>query len=147
MRRAHYVLGLVGLMAITACSDIGQPYNTPYPELVCIAADGLQAQVDALRDLDPATATVQQYQTAAYNVAGYAETMVDQARTLADAEAGQVAVAFSELEDAARALPAGTTPEAARTELSDEIDAAKASVTSLTTKLNCQALPSAAPTT
>ncbi len=72
MRRAHYALALIAVFAIGACSNVGQPINTPNAEPVCIALAGLEAQINTLRALDPSTATLQQYQTAAYNVSGMA---------------------------------------------------------------------------
>ena len=145
MRRARYVLALAGFMAITACSNIGAPVNTPNPEPTCIALAGLKAQINTLRALDPSTATLQQYQTAAYNVSGMAQTVVAQARVLASAEAGQLDNSLRALQNAAQALPAGTTPAQAKTELDDEIAAAESSLDALNTKLACPPLPTPQP--
>jgi hypothetical protein len=132
-------------MAIAACSNAGQPINTPNAEPACIALAGLEAQINTLKALDPSTATLQDYQTAAYNVSGMAQTVVAQARVLADAEATQLDNSLRALQDAARALPAGTTPAQAKTELSDEIAAADAAVVTLNTKISCPPLPTAPP--
>ena len=146
MRRARYVfLALVGLIAITACSNAGQPINTPNPEPTCIALAGLEAQINTLRALDPSTASLQDYQTAAYNVSGMAQTVVAQARVLANAEAGQLDDSLRALQNAAQQLPAGTTPAQAKTELSDEIAGAESALTALNTKLACPPLPTAQP--
>jgi hypothetical protein len=145
MRRARYVLVLVGLMAIAACSNAGQPFNTPNSEPTCIALAGLEAQIATLKALDPSTASVQDYQTAAYNVSGMAQTVVAQARVLAAAEAGQLENSLTALQNAARALPPGTTPAQAQTELSDEIAAAESALATLNTKLACPPLPTAQP--
>ena len=90
MRRARYVLALAGLIAIAACSNVGHRSTRQIAEPVCIALAGLEAQINTLRALDPSTATLQEYQTAAYNVSGMAQTVVAQARVLANAEAGQL---------------------------------------------------------
>ena len=145
MRRARYVLALVGLMAIAACSNAGQPFNTPNSQPTCIALAGLQAQIVTLQSLDPATASLQDYQTAAYNVSGMAQTVVAQARVLAQAEAGQLENSLTALQNAARALPPGTTPAQAKTELSDEIAAAQSANATLNSRLNCPPLPTAQP--
>jgi hypothetical protein len=145
MARTRIVLALIGALAVTACSDIGQPFNTPNAEPVCIAAAGLHAQINTLQALDPSTASLEEYQTAAYNVSGYAETLVDQARVLANAEAGQLDTALQELQRAAQQLPAGTSPADAKTQLSEEIAAAKSALVDLNTKINCPPLPTVAP--
>ena len=145
MARMRLVLALVGALAVVACSNAGQPFNTPNSQPVCIAAAGLNAQIETLQNLDPATATAEEYRTAAYNVSGYAQTLVAQARVLAAAEAGQLEDALRNLQNAAQALPAGTTPTDAKAALADETAAAKSALTTLNTKLACAPLPTAAP--
>jgi hypothetical protein len=98
-----------------------------------------------LQSLDPATASLQDYQTAAYNVSGMAQTVVAQARVLAAAEAGQLEDSLTALQNAARALPPGTTPAEAQTQLADEIAAAQSALATLNSKLNCPPLPTAQP--
>jgi hypothetical protein len=133
------------LFVAAGCSDIGQPFNTPNPEPVCLAAAGLHARVADLQALDPSTSSSDEYLTDIYEVKGAAETLVDQARVLAEQEAGQVQQSFIDLEDAAQELPSDTDPAEARTALSDEINAARIAVNTLNTRLSCPPLPTAAP--
>ncbi len=145
MRVPHAVATTGLLLALVACSNAGQPFNTPNSDPVCIAAAGLEARVDDLQALDPATATADEYKQAAYGVSGAAQTLVAQARVLAAAEAGQVEDSFTALQRAAQELPAGTTPTEAKTELSDEAAAAEAALVSLNTKIACPPFPTPAP--
>ena len=145
MRVTRALAAMALLLTLVGCSDIGQPFNTPNSEPVCIAAAGLAARVDDLQALDPATATAEQYRQAAYGVSGAAQTLVAQARVLADSEAGQVEDSFRALQNAAQELPPGTTPSDAKTALADEVDAAEAALISLNTKISCPPFPTPAP--
>jgi len=136
---------MMAMFALVGCSDIGQPFNTPNPEPVCIAAAGLDARVADLQALDPSTSTTNEYLTDVYEVKAAVETLVDQARVLAEQEAGQVQQSFIDLENAAHELPPDTDPAEARTALSDEITDARVALNTLNTKLSCPPLPTAAP--
>jgi hypothetical protein len=90
-----------------------------------------------LRDLDPATATAEEVQTTAYEVAGSWQTLEQQARILADAESGQFDLAAEALKDAYDDLPEDTSPSDALTQLQPEIAAVQSAWSSLNSKLGC----------
>jgi len=139
------VAPMLAVFALIGCSDIGQPFNTPNPEPVCIAAAGVHARATDLQALDPSTSTTDEYLTDVYETKAAVELLVDQARVLAEQEVGQVQQSFIDLESAAQELPPDTDVEEARSALSDEIDAAKVALNTLNTKLACPPLPTAAP--
>ena len=145
MRRVRYLVALVGLMAgliaVTGCSNLGQPLNTPNAQPLCIALAGLNARVEDFKNLPP-TASVDDYKTAAIGVSAAYQTVDAQIRTLANAQASQLASAFNQLQNAAQALPAGTTPEQAKAQLADEVAAvSSAMITWFTASLRAAPLP------
>ena len=145
MRQVRYVVALVGLFVLAGCSNIGQPLNTPNAEPVCIALGGLNARVNDFRALDPATASIDDYRNAAYGVSGAYQTLDAQIRTLAQAQATQLQVAFGSLQSAAQALPAGTTPAQAREQLSDELAGVDSAMESARSELDCPPFPTPGP--
>jgi hypothetical protein len=144
VRRVRYLVALVGLIALAGCSNIGQPFNTPNAQPVCIAIGGLNARVQDFKNLPP-TATADDYKNAAIGVNAAYQTLDAQIRTLANAQASQLATAFDQLQRAAQALPPGTTPEQARTELADEIAAVDSAMESARAQLNCPPFPTPNP--
>jgi hypothetical protein len=145
--RVRYLVagGLIaGLIAITGCSNLGQPLNTPNSQPLCIALGGLNARVQDFKNLPP-TATVDDYKTAAIGVSAAYQTVNAQIQTLANAQASQLASAFDQLQRAAQALPAGTTPEQAKSELADEVAAVDSAMESARAALACPPFPTPVP--
>jgi hypothetical protein len=139
MSRGRYVLAFLVVVALTAvaCRPAGEPYNTPNPDPVCIAAAGLEARVTDLRNLDTATATRDDVVVLASQVRAAWITLEQQARVLAEAEATDMAVQLQKLETAARQLPPGTTPAQAKDLLAEELAAVNTAWQSLQTELGC----------
>ena len=88
MRRGHYVLALLVLsaLAVAACRQAGEPFNTPNPDPVCIAAAGLEARMDDLRNLDVSTATRDDVIAVVSQARGAWLTLESQVRVLAEAD-------------------------------------------------------------
>jgi hypothetical protein len=145
MQRARFAFALVGVIAIAACSDIGQPFNTPNQAPVCIAAAGFQAQLATLRAIDPATATADEIKTDAYNAAGEFQTVLAQARVLAQAEATSLSVAVDTLQRTAQQLPDGMSASDTYAALQPQINAVNLAWQTLNSTLNCPPLPTAQP--
>ena len=139
MRRGHYVLALLVLsaLAVAACRQAGEPFNTPNPDPVCIAAAGLEARMDDLRNLDVATATRDDVIAVVSQARGAWLTLESQVRVLAEAEATDLAVQLNNLRTAAQQLPPDTTPAQAKALLSEELAAVDAAWRSLQGELGC----------
>ena len=137
MRRLGAFGAIAVVLVLAACSDIGQPFNTPNAAPVCIAAAGLQARLADLRALDPATATKEEIEAAAYGVYGAWQTLESQARTNAENEAVQFGLTAKALQDDYNALPEGTSPQDAVTQLQPQIQAVHSSWATLNSRLGC----------
>jgi hypothetical protein len=130
---------------MVGCSNMGQPINTPNAMPVCIAMGGVNARIDDFQALDPATASAQDFQTAAIQLNAAYQTLDAQIRVLADAQATQLQGAMRNLQNAAQALPAGTTPQDAKAQLADEIAAVDSAMESARAQLNCPPFPTPQP--
>jgi hypothetical protein len=137
VRRLGAFGAIAAVVLLAACSNAGQPFNTPNAAPVCIAAAGLQARLLDLRALDPATATKEDVQAAAYGVYGAWQTLEAQARVNAENEAVQFGLTAKALQDSYNALPEGTSPQDAATQLQPQIQAVQSSWTTLNSKLGC----------
>jgi hypothetical protein len=146
MQRARFVLALIGVISIAACSDIGQPFNTPNQAPVCIAAAGFQHQLATLRAIDPSKATADEIKTAAYDSAGEFQTVLAQARVLAEAEATSLGVAVDTLQRSAQQLPDGMSAADTYAALQPQINGVNLAWQTLNSTLNCPPLPTAPPT-
>ncbi len=139
MGRGGIVLAFVAVVALTAaaCKPAGEPYNTPNADPVCIAAAGLEARLNDLRNLDVSTATRDDVVVVASQVRAAWLTLEQQARILAEAEATDLAVQINNLQTAARELPPNTTPAQAKALLSEELAAVDTAWRSLQGELGC----------
>jgi len=139
MRRGRYVLAFLVLVATlaTGCRGAGEPFNTPNPLPVCVAAAGFQARLTDLRTLDTTTASRDEAVAAVNEARAAWLTLRQQIGILSEDEAVDLAVQIENLRTAATQLPADTTPEQARALLSDEIDAVDAAWRSLQGDLGC----------
>ena len=106
MGPGRYVLAFLLLFAVVACKPAGEPYNTPNPDPVCIAAAGLEARLADLRALDLSTATRDEVVDTASQVRAQWLTLYQQVRILAEAEATDMAVQVNNLQTAAAAATA-----------------------------------------
>ena len=139
MRRGRYAIAFLMLtaLAVVACKPAGEPYVTPNADPVCIAAAGLEARLNDLRNLDVSTATRDDVVVIASQVRAAWITLEQQARILAEQEATDLAVQINNLQTAARELAPGTTPAQAKALLSEELAAVDAAWRSLQGELGC----------
>ncbi len=137
MRAGRYVLAFLVLFAAVACRGAGEPFNTPNPDPVCIAAAGLEARMADLRGLDLSTATRDEVVAIASQARAAWITLYQQVRILAEAEATDMAVQMNNLQTAAAQLPPGTSAAEAKDLLSEELAAVDAAWRSLQGELGC----------
>ena len=145
MGRGRYLAAFVVVLVAVACRSAGEPFNTPNPDPVCIAAAGLEARLTDLRNLDLSTATRDEVVNTVSLVRASWITLEQQARILAEAEVTDMALQVRNLQTAAGQLPPGTTAAQAKDLLAEEIAALDAAWRSLQGELGCPDL-SAAPT-
>ncbi len=107
---------------------------------ICVAIPAVYAQVDALRALDPATATTAEVQSAVANLQSSWVSLRVQAQAASQAGYTELDGAITRLSVAAVALPPTTTPTEAVEQLGDEIDAVATAADGIQTELGCPAL-------
>lgn len=121
-------------VALTACAP--QP-TTPPEAGACQSLALLEASMDALSALDPATSTSADYLAIWSAGRTYYLDLQDYLDQIQYSEAGAVKDAFSDLENAINDLPEGASPEEAAAAVQPQIDAAKDALAAVGPGLNC----------
>jgi hypothetical protein len=135
MQRVRYLLAVVALVALAGCAG-GEPGSTPIPA-ACEAADGLQASIQAVRDVDRELATAHEMRVLVEDVDHAWDVLMVESAGLAEPQSQALSAAVLALGAAARELPEGTTMEEAVALLQEEIQAVGTAFEAFRSALGC----------
>ena len=121
-------------VALTACAP--QP-TTPPEAGACQSLALLEASMEALRALDPATSTSADYLAIWSAGRTYYLDLQDYLDQIQFSEAATVENAFSDLGNAINDLPEGSTPEEAAAAIEPQLAAAEEALAGVGPDLNC----------
>ena len=137
-------LGAIGLsmvLGLVACTPQQEPTATAEASAdqaaTCDAYDAVLASVDDLRALDPSTASVDEYRSAADEVRDAWDTFM----TMRGAEAAEtefeLRITVSDLSATLLNLPDGTTPEEAAEIVEPQVDAVQSALDTIGPEVGC----------
>jgi hypothetical protein len=106
--------------------------------VVCAGLAALQASIDALKALDPATATKDEYEKAVAEVIGQWRVVEDLLPVMARANADLLSASWESLQGAVDAQPEGVPPASAAAAVKPEAEAMAASVKQVFDGLGCR---------
>jgi hypothetical protein len=129
---------VLGLVACTPEQDATATAEASAGEAAtCDAYDAVLTSVDELRALDPATASVDEYRSAADEV----RSAWDAFMTMRGAEAAesefQLRITISDLATTLLNLPSGTTPDEAAEIVEPQVDAVQSALDSIGPEVGC----------
>jgi hypothetical protein len=105
--------------------------------VVCAGLGAMQASVDALRALDPATASREEYQLAVAEVIGQWRVVEDLLPVMQQANRELLSTSWDSLQGAIDAQPEGIPPASAATAVKPEAEAMATAVKSVFDGLDC----------
>jgi hypothetical protein len=137
-------LGAIGLsmvLGLVACTPQQDATATaeasPDQAATCDAYDAVVTSVDDLRALDPATASVDDYRSAADNVRDAWETFLTMRGSEAAETEFELRITVSDLSATLLNLPDGTTPEEAADIVEPQVEAVQSSLDSIGPEVGC----------
>ena len=138
MRRLERSLASVAIVAsLAACAGESTSSATPQPGDACDAFAAVTDSVAAFQDLDPATASIDDYRDAGEDARdAWGAWMMLRGSEAAQAEY-QMRLTLSELATSLRLLPSDTTPEEAIEAVQPQIDDVNAALDSIAAEQEC----------
>ena len=137
-------LGAIGLsmvIGLVACTPQQDPSATadasPDQAATCDAYDAVLASVADLGALDPATASVDDYRSAADEVRGAWETFLTMRGSEAAESEFELRITVSDLSTTLLTLPSGTTPEEAAEIVEPQVEAVQTALESIGPEVGC----------
>lgn len=106
--------------------------------VVCAGLAAMQASADALKALDPATASREEYEKAVAEVVGQWRVVEDLLPVMVSANADLLSTSWESLKSAVDAQPAGIPPASAAAAVKPEAEAMAASVKQVFDGLGCR---------
>lgn len=137
MRRVPMSIAALVVVALAACTPATEPTPTADEGALCESYQGVADSFAAFQDLDPATASLDDYREAADASADALETYL----TMRGAEAAdtelQLRLTLNDLATSLRQQPEGTSIEEAIAAVQPEIDGVQAALDTVGADLDC----------
>ena len=137
-------LGLTMTLALAACAPEQEATPSAEPTAsaageaaTCEAYDAAVGSFEDFRELDPATASIDDYRTAAGEVRDAWSEFVTLRRSEAAETEFQLRATLSDLSTALLGLPEGTTPREAVDEVQPQVDAVQSALESIGPEAGC----------